>query len=147
MSVVRGRGRPADHRIDNPAFADHFYTRPWAEDLRREFPLLDPAQHDHWYAVHYLLWRLSLLAAERDADLILAYEDLIHDCAASMTRVLEHFDIPFSAETLDAYRDLLKPLAPPRWPGYADVAWFAAIERDCEAELQRFLATSRAGTG
>lgn len=139
LSVVRGQGRPADHRIDQPAFADHFYTRPWAEDLRRVFPLLDPAQHEHWYAVHYLLWRLSLLAAERDADLLLAYEDLIRDCAGNMTRVLARFGIPVSDETLATYQTLLEPPRPPRWPGYADAAWFAAIEGDCEAELQRFL--------
>lgn len=139
LSVLRGRGRPAEHRVGSPAFVDYFYTLAWARDLSRQFPFLDPAEHDHLYAVHYLLWRLSLLAAQRDADLLIAYEDLVRDCAGTMGPVLARFGIDAGPDWAARYAGLLKGASPARWPAYADADWFAAIEQDCEAELRHFL--------
>jgi hypothetical protein len=148
LSVLRDPdSRAEDHRVGSPRFRDRFYTLAWALDLRREFPFLDPDQHEHLYAVHYLLWRLSYLAARRDADMLIAYEDLSADCDATMTAVLQRFGINGGRIQEGGYSALLKAPSPERWPGYADAAWFAAVEGDCEDELRRFLATPGADAG
>jgi hypothetical protein len=139
LSVQRSSsGAPPSHRLKPDEPEDYFYTLAWARDLRRVFPFLDPAEHDHAYAVHYLLWRLSYLFAGRYADMMLAYEDLIADPDGQLRPVLARFDINDGALPPGGYRDLLQPPRPDRWPDYADEAWFADIESRCEDELQRF---------
>lgn len=110
----------------------------WARDLRRVFPLLDPAEHDHSYAVHYLLWRLSYLFACHYADMMLAYEDLIADPNDVLRVVLERFEINGGVLPIGGYGGLLQPPRPERWAEYADTGWFAGIESCCEDELRRF---------
>ena len=139
LSVQRSSsGAPPSHRLVPDEPEDYFYTLAWARDLRRVFPFLDPAEQDHAYAVHYLLWRLSYLFGCRYADRMLAYEDLIADPDGQLRAVLEHFDINAGALPADGYGDLLQPARPERWPDYADAAWFADIESCCEDELRQF---------
>lgn len=145
LSVLRGRGHAADHCLPDGRFEDHFYTLAWARDLCRVFPCLEPARHTHVYAIHYLLWRLSLLAAERDADLLIAYEDLIADCAGTLARVFARFAINAGVPPNAACARLLKTPTAPRWPAYAAADWFAAIEQECEALLRLTLADAPAG--
>ena len=148
LSVLRDPGgHPDDHRVGSARFQDRFYTLTWARDLCRVFPFLDPDQHDHLYAVHYLLWRLSHLAACRDADMMIAYEDLFADCDAMMTAVFQQFDINGGRIAAGGYRGLLKASGAERWPAYASATWFEAIENDCEDELRRFLGIDSAHMG
>ena len=139
LSVQRhSSGVPPSRRLVPEDAEDYFYTLEWARDLRRVFPCVDPAQHDHAYAVHYLLWRLSYLFGATHADLSIAYEDLMADCAGTLRAVFERFAIAGGKVAEDIYAGLLKPPEPERWPAYADAAWFDAIEADCERELARF---------
>ncbi|MBK1631005.1 hypothetical protein CKO31_09680 [Thiohalocapsa halophila] len=140
LSVQRSSsGAPPQRRLCPDETEDYFYTLAWARDLRRVFPCLDPGQHDHAYAVHYLLWRLSYLFGQQYADVSIAYEDLVRDCAGTLRPVFERFGINGGQVSTDAYAPLLKPLAPERWPSYASAAWFEDIEAACEHELARFL--------
>jgi hypothetical protein len=140
LSVQRSSsGAPPTRRLSPDESEDYFYTLAWARDLRRVFPCVDPSQHDHAYAVHYLLWRLSYLFGARYADISIAYEDLMVDCVAALAPVFARFDIAGGRVEDDAYAALIKPAEPERWPDYADAEWFVAIEADCELELARFL--------
>jgi hypothetical protein len=132
-------GAPPDRALDPDETEDYFYTLAWARDLRRVFPCVDPAQHRHAYAVHYLLWRLSYLFGQRYADYAIAYEDLIQDPVGTLGAVFERFDIDAGRLAEDGYAWLFQAPPKPRWPGYAPVAWFEEIEADCERELARFL--------
>jgi hypothetical protein len=139
LSVQRSSsGVPPSRRLVPDEPEDYFYTLAWARDLRRTFPCVDPAQHDHAYAVHYLLWRLSHLFGTRFADLSIAYEDLMADCVGTLRPVFARFGIAGGELADGAYAALLKPLEAERWPQYAAADWFDAIERDCERELERF---------
>ncbi|MCG6940740.1 MAG: sulfotransferase [Thiohalocapsa sp.] len=140
LSVQRSStGCPPGKRLVPDEPDDYFYTLEWARDLRRVFPCVDPAQHEHAYAVHYLLWRLSYLFGLCHADVSIAYEDLMYDVAATLGPVFARFGIDDARLAGDGYADLVKAPEPVRWPRYADAAWFEAIESDCERELARFL--------
>lgn len=139
LSVQRSSsGASPSHRLTLDEADDYFYTLEWARDLRRVFPFLDPAQHDHAYALHYLLWRASYLFACQYADMMIAYEDLIDDPDSLLRDVLTCFDINGGALPSGGYRHLLQPPRPERWPDYADAAWFDEMESQCEEELRRF---------
>jgi len=131
-------GAPPEHRLVSDEADDYFYSLAWARDLRRVFPFLDLSQHEHAYAIHYLLWRLSELFGRRYADMIIAYEDLVADCDGVLGDVFQRFRINKGAIPAGSYDHLLQPRRGERWPQYADQAWFAQIESQCEDELLRF---------
>jgi hypothetical protein len=139
LSVQRSSsGAPPSRRLRVDEPEDYFYTLAWARDLRRYYPFLDPTQHEHAYAVHYLLWRLSFLAGQRYADMMIAYESLMQDHVSTLGAVFQRFDINGGELSADDFRGLLKAPTSERWPKYADQDWFAEIESDCEAQLARF---------
>jgi len=140
LSVQRSSaGAPPGHRLTADESEDYFYTLAWARDLRRVFPCVDPTQHEHAYAVHYLLWRLSYLFGQQYADVGIAYEDLMRDCAGTLRPAFERFGLNAGEVPGDACAALLKPPMPERWPQYAAADWFNTIEGACEEELARFL--------
>ncbi len=140
LSVQRSSsGCPPSQPLTPDAPEDYFYTLEWARDLRRVFPCVDPVQHEHAYAVHYLLWRLSYLFGQRHANVSIAYEDLLRDATGTLGPVFARFGIDDSKLAGTGYAALIKAPAPERWPHYADAGWFAEIESDCELELARLL--------
>ena len=148
LSVQRSSsGCPPDQKLTLDTPEDYFYTLEWARDLRRVFPCVDPAQHEHAYAVHYLLWRLSFLFGQRYADVSIAYEDLLHDPAGTLGPVFARLGIDNSELARTGYAALIKAPAPEGWPQYADAGWFAAIESDCEHELARLLGAPGGASG
>lgn len=143
LSVQRGGAPiPPSYRLHRDSAPDLFYTLEWAEDLRAELPFLDPAEHEHPYALHYLLWRISYLFGERYADLCIAYEDLVSDLEQTFGGVLRRFGVAADGLADGRYRSLLDAAVTERWRQYAPASWFEAIERDCERELAAFFAAS-----
>ncbi|MDT3706856.1 MAG: sulfotransferase [Thiobacillus sp.] len=138
MSII-GKGpriHPAESvGPDQLSEPDGFYTLEWARDLRHVFPLLEPAGK-HPYELHYMLWRLSYTFGRAYSDVSICYEELISDfeqVAAGMLDAVgvRNADIGLLASFNHGAQKV-------RWPGYADEAWFGALEARCERELQAF---------
>ncbi len=138
---MQRRGRvPLDATLDTFAPYDGFYLLPWQHDLRAVFPCLDLEGDWHPYALHYLIWRLSYCYGRTYADLSLAYEDLVRDVAGTMRQLAQHFAL--GTADLEALAQVNRGVLEPRWPGYADDDWFAAIEAECEEILEAFFSTA-----
>ena len=134
VSTLRGDSEPGPTaRLADFGPHDRFYLLPWLADLRAVFPCLDLPGDWHPYAAHYLLWRLSWLYGRQGADASIAYEALVDDLPGSFAALTEPLALgPVDTAPLAA---LVKGDRAPRWPRYADAAWFEAIESECEAVL------------
>jgi hypothetical protein len=138
MSIV-GKGARIElaKRIgpDETSTSDGFYTLEWARDLRHVFSLLEPAGR-HPYELHYLLWRLSYTFGRAYSHVSICYEDLVADFEQVATAMLDA--VGFHDADIGSLASLNHGTQKVRWPGYADEAWFGALETKCEHELQAF---------
>jgi hypothetical protein len=145
VSILRSEPPPGRDATlaDFPAH-DRFYLLPWLADLATVFPLLDLPGDWHPYAAHYLLWRLSWLHAREHADASVAYEALIADVPGTFAALAE----PLALGDIDPapLAALIQGDTSPRWPRYADAAWFEGIEAECERTLAAVLAAAPART-
>ncbi len=122
---------------------DHFYLLPWARDLARVYPFLLPSRHQSPYALHYLIWRLSFAHGQHYADYSFSFEQLVADVASVMQDALAACGQRVTPTALAALAAFNDPPALERWPGFAPDAWFAAIEADCDRQLDAAFAPCR----
>ena len=117
---------------------DHFYLRMWATDLKYHFPFLDEASDDHPYRMFYFMWRLSYLFGSRQADVSLAYEDLVREptpCLEDLFRQLRMSEV-----NVGQIVQLIDGSRAQRWREYASDDWFRQHECYCESVLADFFA-------
>ena len=106
----------------------------WSVALYHAFPFLFSPLVSTTYHRHYLLWRLSGLAGERQAELTLDFDlDILADPRGAAKKLAE------LAGQVDADIDALAKLVVlperGRWKELADEAWFASAEAECDALL------------
>jgi hypothetical protein len=86
--------------------------------------------------LHYLLWRLSYTFGRAYSHVSICYEDLVADFEQVATAMLDA--VGFHDADIGSLASLNHGTQKVRWPGYADEAWFGALETKCEHELQAF---------
>lgn len=132
---IQAKGRvPVDCTLKNFARYDAFYTLAWARDLRVIFPFLELDDDLSPYALHYYLWRLSMIFGRSHSHLSLSYEDLTARFESTFGGLLAGLGI--EGADLERLRRLNRGPTVPRWPDYADDGWFGAIEAECERTLR-----------
>ena len=134
-SLVAPESYPKHGTLTEFAAHDHFYLLPWAEDLSRHFPFLDPRTANHAYELFYYVWRLSYDFGKAYADASFSLEDLCSSPRQETERLMraagiERFD-------LDRLTALVAPVQPGKWRSYAEASWFAHHEERCEDLLHR----------
>lgn len=135
---------PRETAIGDFARYDLFYLLPWADDLKTVFPCLDLPKDMPAYALFYLLWRLSQLHGEQNADLSLKYEDLVGDLETSMAKVTGLMSLPDGAAESTDLAGLVENPSLGTWTRFAPAEWFDAVEGDVEAHLCRALPSGTA---
>ncbi len=123
---------PASAGMQDFRAHDRFYLLPWAEDLRHEFPFLDPARYDHPYELYYAIWSLSWRFGRRFAHRTITFEALAGDPHGELTRLFETLNLDADVEAAAARLD---PPPPGRWKSYAPAEWFAERETRVEERL------------
>lgn len=120
---------------------DRFYTRPWASDLKYQFPFLDESLIEHPYELHYFLWKLSYLYGQKYSHCSIGFEEL----SLKPEKVLfELFEVcGISAAHIEPLLAIIKPPPFGKWKEYADDAWFKKYESKCENVLADFLGLDR----
>ena len=135
-SLARPEATPRDLTIDQFRPYDRFFLCPWAEDLKRHFPFLDPARGEVAYRVFYYVWKLSYCFGVAYSHHSLAYESLMEDPRAEVAKLISLVEIPSYDE--DRLLALIRPRPSGRWERYADAAWFERHEAACEETLRAF---------
>jgi hypothetical protein len=128
---------PRDGLTADFAPHDKFYLRAWAADLKYHFPFLDERAAEHPYQLFYYIWKLSYLFGRKYAHHSLAFERLVADPAAELTRLFGVLDV--AHYDLGRLRPLVVAPALGKWKEYADDAWFRRHEEGCETVLADFL--------
>jgi hypothetical protein len=106
----------------------------WSVALFHAFPFLFSPLVSTTYHRHYLLWRLSGLAGERQADLTLDFDrDILADPRGAARKVAELAGQENA--DIDALAKLVVLPERGRWKELADEAWFDAAEAECDALL------------
>lgn len=139
VSSLRGEDLPLHVTLADFKPFDYFYLLPWWRDLRRVFDALRGYKHAHPYRAFYLLWRLSYLMARQYADVSVAYEQLAQAPAAILRQAFATLDIDCEGIAWDVLDGLTEYRAEPRWPAFAEPAWFEEVEQQVEEELYRML--------
>ena len=129
---------PPDGRMEDYWSQDEFYLRPWVNDLVQHFPFLDEAASEHPYQLFYYLWRLSYAFGKADADVSIAFEDLVTRPRETLRHLFVQVDLP--SEHLPGCMKVIETPRLGRWRGYADHDWFAAHELRCEQMIADFVA-------
>jgi len=114
---------------------DYFYLLPWAEDLKYQFPFLNPSLIAHPYQLFYFLWKLSFWFGIAYSHHSLSFEALIANPEFELRRLFRATGV----ECVDFPRllTLVEP-RPSQWPQYADDEWFRRHEEACEDVLRDF---------
>lgn len=111
----------------------HFYLLPWYRDLSLSFPeLLRSPDTTHPYEIHYLLHRLSILFARRDAHQFVSYEELNRDFTGTIINLIKN------TGGLINGLDHLEAIHSPRQSGY-DHTKDAELYTDIEARVEKDL--------
>lgn len=115
---------------------DGFYLMRWARDLRHAFPFLTLDGEAFAYELYYQVWMLSYLFGRAHSALSLAFEDLIHDPAAGIQRLLDAAGLgDTDASPLAA---LVSPVRTGQWRECAGEEWFAQIEARVDADISAY---------
>lgn len=137
MSVLQDpKAFPATGRMDQFASFDRFYTRPWAEDLKYQFPFLDEHQLEHPYELHYFLWKLSYLYGQRYAHCSVSFEELTVKPEKVLFELFDACGIGLSH--IEPLLSIIKPPPYGKWKDYADEVWFKKYETKCEDVLAAY---------
>jgi len=140
-SALMGERRcPRDVTPAQFAPYDELYLLRWCEDLKHQFPFLDPGEVRHPYELSYYLWKLSCLFGATYADLSLCFEELVSQPRKNLAILFDQLQL--DTDQLDAVAHLVQQPAKERWRDYADGEWFATYERQCDLTLARFLGVS-----
>ncbi len=137
LSVLQDpKSFPAARHMKDFAAFDKFYTRPWAEDLKYQFPFLDERLVEHPYELHYFLWKLSYLYGQRYSHCSISFEEL---SLKPEKALFEMFDVcGISPTQIEPLLGIIKPPPFGKWKDYADDAWFKKYESKCEDVLSDF---------
>ena len=131
---------PANAAPDSYAPHDHFYLLMWANDLKVQFPFLDPRTVGHPYRLFYYIWKLSYLFGQQWAHTSIAFEQLVADVAMQLKEVFDTVSLGSSEYEIEQLQSLISPPTMGKWQKYADDAWFKAHEQVCEARLEAYFA-------
>lgn len=130
----------SQHMRDFAAF-DKFYTRPWAQDLKYQFPFLDELCVEHPYELHYFLWKLSYLYGQKYSHCSISFEELSLKPEKVLFEMFETCGI--SATHIEPLLSIIKPPPFGKWKDYADDAWFKKYESKCEDVLGDFFGNEK----
>lgn len=140
MSVLsRKDAFPPSGQMKDFWAADKFYTRPWAEDLKFQFPFLDERLVEHPYELHYYLWKLSYLYGKEYSHCSIRFEDLSLQPERTLFEMFEVCGI--DASQIEPLLSVIQPPPFGKWKDYADDAWFKRYESRCEDTLAAFFET------
>jgi hypothetical protein len=129
LSMIGDQDPAADDDL-----ADPYLITTWARDLAWQFPMLTDQFVRHPYQRHYYLWKLSYLAGSRQADVSVAYEDILRDPPAQVSQLLRAADLDVD-RYLERCLSIIVEQPLDKWKAYRDEGWFAALEAECEATL------------
>jgi hypothetical protein len=127
---------PRDVTIDRFQPYDHFYLRPWAQDLKYHFPCLDPARGDTAYRIFYYIWKLSYCFGAAYAHHSLALESLLANPREELATLMALAGVPDYDER--RLVGLINANRTGRWESHADSGWFERHEAACEDTLSAF---------
>ena len=137
ISVMRDSYIPPDFVIETPDNLSLFYTIPWAQDLKKVFPFLEPIGQ-HPYKIHYFLWRLSYIFGVTYSDYTIKYEDLCLNFEEEIRKIFDYFHLLYDDSLIKKLSLLNKPPSLNKWHSYASPEWFSSIESECERILFSF---------
>ncbi len=120
--------------VENEIDFDHYFTTTWARDLCAQFPFLASPYIEHAYQRFYYLWKLSLIAGQRQADLSVMYEDVLANPMDQVAKILK-FGGLYSEENLNSSVQYILANPERSWVRDHEDAWFADLEQKCEAVL------------
>jgi hypothetical protein len=127
---------PKDANPSQFAAHDHYYLLAWAQDLKYQFPFLDPRTVEHPYQLFYLIWKLSYLYGRTYADRSVSFEDLVRHPDLVLPPLLHAVGI----RQYD-HRRVMACVVEQRsrgWQDYAEDDWFKGHEIKCETLLCEF---------
>ncbi len=120
--------------VDNEIDFDHYFSTTWARDLCRQFPFLASPYIEHAYQRFYYLWKLSLIAGQRQADLSVMYEDVLANPMQQVANILKFAGL-FSEENLNKSVQYVLSNPERSWVRDHEDSWFADLEQKCEMVL------------
>jgi hypothetical protein len=128
---------PRDGKTGDFLRHDKFYLLMWANDLRYQFPFLEPKLADHPYQLFYYIWRLSHAFGRKYAHYSVAYEDLVRDPDVQLCDLFRAVDI--EVDSPERLKALIASPPGGKWKEYAGEDWFRRHEAKCEAVLAEWL--------
>jgi glycosyltransferase involved in cell wall biosynthesis len=129
LSMIGDQDPAADDDL-----ADPYLITTWARDLVRQFPMLTDRFVRHPYQRHYYLWKLSYLAGSRQADVSVAYEDILRDPRAQVGQLLRLAGLD-ADRYIDRCLSIIVEQPLDKWKSYRDEIWFSTLESECETIL------------
>nr|WP_297348005.1 sulfotransferase [uncultured Glaciecola sp.] len=114
---------------------DKFFLLIWCRDLAPKFQFLTYQPDRYAYDLFYLLWRLSYIYGESDADYSMCFEDLVNEPRDTINDITTKFDLqPIStAELAKINRNIIN-----KSNTIADLEWMLQREAICETQLSHF---------
>lgn len=106
----------------------------WSISLYHKLPLLFSPIVKTSYHRHYLIWKLSDLMGNRQADLSLDFDkDLLKNSNGTIQKLAEFAEI--SNSDIDQIAGLIVPPEQGRWKELASSRWFKNAEKQCNSLL------------
>jgi len=114
---------------------DKFFLLMWCKDLAPKFPFLTYQPDRYAYDLFYLLWRLSYIYGQSDADYSICFEDLVNEPVEIFSNITTQFDLkPVSADELvKINKNIIN-----KSNKIIDIEWIKQREEICEKQLSLF---------